>query len=126
MKYTYREGIESYADLKEGDTVIFSHHTVWGNTNRLRLVDRVTKTQIVVGGNKFRRSSGRIVGGGYNVPSIQIPKSMDELQSVETTYQLSLKHDRVKHIINSSKIKKDDIVWGKLYDVLAEHGQINL
>jgi hypothetical protein len=55
-----------FADIKAGDTVVESCHQ-WHGPGLLRQVERVTSTQIILGGSrdKYRKSDGRRVGGFY-------------------------------------------------------------
>lgn len=50
-------------ELKPGDKVSLSGHR-WHNTNRYSFptVDRVTKTQIIIGTKRYRKSNGSLVG----------------------------------------------------------------
>lgn len=56
--------------LKEGDQVIL----VTYKGTYLQKVQRLTATQVLIGGNKFNRRTGRIVGGSmYDHTSIREP-----------------------------------------------------
>lgn len=46
-------------DLKEGDKVVV--YKRWGDS--INVIEKVTKTQIVVNGTKYRRESGSQIGG---------------------------------------------------------------
>lgn len=47
--------------LKAGDSVVLQRGI--GNGLNVCVVDKVTRTQVVIGGSRFRRDTGREVGG---------------------------------------------------------------
>jgi hypothetical protein len=49
-------------DVKVGDEVFASYGGGWSRQLTLRKVERVTPTQIVVSGTRYRRKDGRVVG----------------------------------------------------------------
>lgn len=60
---------EWLGSLRDGDQVCIVSRF---RDNEIRVIDRVTKTQIVIGQNKYRISDGYIVGGGsFNVTRIK-------------------------------------------------------
>ena len=64
----------SLESVKAGDVLLISSH--FSSNDRLMSVDRVTKTQVVIGGTKYRVSDGRQLGCGeraWNVPRASIP-----------------------------------------------------
>lgn len=63
------ESLRWLSDLKPGDAVRV--RTVYGVT--LRVIDRVGKATITIGGTKFRRSDGFMVGGGLHFAPRLVP-----------------------------------------------------
>jgi hypothetical protein len=53
-------------NLGVGDRVIISRR----NRSEIRTVDRITKTQVIVAGMKFNRSSGSLVGNRYSLTTL--------------------------------------------------------
>lgn len=64
----------SLETVKKGDVLLISGH--FQSDDKLGKVDRVTKTQVVIGNNKYRISDGRAIGyaGSWNTPRAIIPK----------------------------------------------------
>lgn len=71
----------SLENVHVGDSVIVT--TAFGRSREVSDVDRETKTQLIVGGRKFRRQDGETVaGGGFNSTSISVPRK-GEIQAVK-------------------------------------------
>lgn len=71
----------SLENVHVGDPVIVT--TNFGRSREVSGVDRETKTQLTVGGRKFRRRDGEAVaGGGFNSTSISVPRE-GEIQAVK-------------------------------------------
>lgn len=67
-------------DLKAGDKVIIRNR--WNN--RIGTIERVTKTQIIVNGYKFRRENGSQINGDSWTPSRIEVLTEEELQRIKT------------------------------------------
>ncbi len=60
-------------NVQVGDTLIWNGRHV--ADSRVVTVDRLTKTQIIIGDSRYRKSDGRTVGGsGWNSVSVTIPE----------------------------------------------------
>lgn len=59
--------------VKKGDELLISSHFM--RDNYIAKVDRVTKTQVIIGKSKYRVSDGRAIGFGseWNIPRAIIP-----------------------------------------------------
>lgn len=74
----YEQATQTYkstlADIEAGDMVVI-HENGWNSGYSLRKVDRVTKTQIVVGNKKFNRNGNQIDSGSkWHKDYIQAPQ----------------------------------------------------
>lgn len=72
-------------DLKAGDTVIYDGGYYHSDT--VETVERTTNTQIIVRGNRYRKTDGRMVGdSGFDVRSIHIPRDgeIEKIRQNET------------------------------------------
>lgn len=71
----------SLETVKAGDVLLISGH--FQSDERLEKVDRVTKTQVVIGNTKFRMVDGFAIGyaGSWNIPRARIP-TPDQLEAV--------------------------------------------
>ena len=78
----------SLSDLKSGDTVILRYSSTWGLPDSIATVDRVTKTQIIVGLRRFRISNGRELGASQCAYYRIVPATPDEIAEVERRQQL--------------------------------------
>jgi len=63
----------SLESVKAGDELLITSHFM--SDDRLLKVDRVTKTQVIIGNSKYRVSDGRAIGfgGEWNIPRAIIP-----------------------------------------------------
>ncbi len=76
-------------NVQVGDTLILSGR----HTSRAVKVDRLTKTQIVIDLNKFRKSDGQIVGGSdWFILSVTIPEEGEIKKIQEARIRLNLEH----------------------------------
>ena len=72
---------EWLSNLKVGDYVLLDATRNLGGAISIRKVDRLTKTQIIVGHTKFRRSDGRQIGvGGWTTTLIVEPTQERKLE----------------------------------------------
>jgi hypothetical protein len=87
--------VTMFPDITPGDTVALPVHR-WATLCGYRslVVDRVTKTQIITdGGKKWRRDSGREVGGGewhadHILPwTVELRAEADGLRRIHTAYR---------------------------------------
>jgi hypothetical protein len=70
----------SLENVQSGDTLIC--HSNYGRSRRIVTVERTTKTQIVSGGGKFRKSNGGYVGADrWAACNVTVPKP-NELEEV--------------------------------------------
>lgn len=64
---------QSLENVQAGDTLIW--HGRGLADSRVVKVDRTTKTQIIIGGNRFRKADGRTVGeSSWHSASVSIPR----------------------------------------------------
>lgn len=81
-------------NLKVGDTVIASGR----NFNRICTIDRLTKTQIVVGNLKYRISDGGLVGAGnWNYGSLHEPTE-EFINNIKNTQKRNILINNIKNI----------------------------
>lgn len=74
------------SELKEGDIVIHHSGGPYGR-DTVEKVQRTTNTQIIVRGNRYKKSDGRMVGdSGFHVRSIHIPRDgeIEKIRQNET------------------------------------------
>jgi len=77
--------MKTLLELKSGDTVIIHNRDY---LDRPKEIERITKTQIVVAGVKYRRNSGQQVSGNsYYLASIRVPKE-GEIEECFATIRL--------------------------------------
>lgn len=83
----------SLSDLKPGDTVIVGHSSPF-ILDRIATVDRLTKTQIIVGPGRFRISDGREIGRSrwdyYRI----VPATPDQIAEVKRRLQIKQDQER--------------------------------
>ena len=83
----------SLSSLKPGDTVILRYSTPC-IPDRIATVDRLTKTQIIVGTRRFRISDGQEIGCSrwdyYRI----VPATPDQIAEVERRQQLKQDQER--------------------------------
>jgi len=86
----------SLSDLKPGDTVILRYASLCIPDHlapdRIATVDRITKTQIIVGTHRFRISDAR--GLSSNSSYRIIPATPDQLAEVERRQQIKRDQER--------------------------------
>jgi hypothetical protein len=97
--------MSEFQDLKVGDKVVLVSRGLGKDKYLLKQVDRVTKTQIVIGNSKYNRVSGFEVGSnGWYCDCLKMPTE-DALQKVEEYNQFVLKWHLMKDF--------QDIDWDK-------------
>jgi hypothetical protein len=83
----------SLENVQPGDTLIW--HGNYGRSKRIVVVKRITKTQIVVGLSKFRKSDGKLVGvKGWAATNVTIPKPGE----IEEVHYLHLQSKLISQI----------------------------
>ena len=83
----------SLSDLKPGDTVILRYSTPFID-DRITIVDRLTKTQIIVGTRRFSKSDGRErTASCWDYYRI-VPATPDQIAAVERRQQLKQDQER--------------------------------
>lgn len=85
----------SLSDLKPGDTVILRYLSRYSSLcipDQIATVDRLTKTQIIVGTRRFRISDGR--GLSSNSSYRIIPATPDQIAEVERRQQIRQDQER--------------------------------
>ena len=86
----------SLSSLKPGDTVILRYSTPYID-DRIATVDRLTKTQIIVGTRRFRISSGTEAGDGAAARWENcwiVPATPDQIAEVERRQKLKQDQER--------------------------------
>jgi hypothetical protein len=83
----------SLSDLKPGDTVILRYSTPFID-DRITIVDRATKTQIIVGTRRFSKSDGRERTASRWSYYRVIPATPDQLAKVERRRQIKQDQER--------------------------------
>jgi len=103
----------SLESVKAGDVLLISSH--FKTDDKLATVDRVTKTQVVIGNSRYRISDGRAVGYGseWNIPRAMIP-TKEQVAAVEFS---ASKNRLIK--ISQSK----DITPKQVHDMLMAFDQ---
>lgn len=79
-------------NVQVGDTLIW--HGLHLADSRILTVDRLTKTQVIIGQDKFRKSNGRTVGGSiWDTANVTIPKEgeIEKIQEAHLRQQLERK-----------------------------------
>ncbi len=74
---------EWLSNLKAGDDVCIDIKRRVGGVTSIRKVDRLTKTQIIVGHTKFRRSDGRQIGVGGWTTTLMAEPTQERRDEVE-------------------------------------------
>lgn len=82
--------MSEFNDLKAGDEVVLVSCGLGRDKYHLKKIDRATKTQIVIGNTKFRRSDGREMTDGWYRDRIKL-LTEDALKEVEEYNQSVLK-----------------------------------
>lgn len=104
-------------DVKAGDGVC----ETWRTTQDIRVVDRVTATQIVCGGRRFRRNGGYRIGAG-RWDSSRLQQLTPELR--DTIRHKKLASD-VHHAIDSGKPKLSLGQLERIWAILQEGTDAN-
>lgn len=87
----------SLSDLKPGDTVILRYSTPFID-DRITIVDRVTKTQVIVGTRRFNKSDGRErTASRWDYYRI-VPAMPDQIAEVERRQQLKQDRERADQL----------------------------
>lgn len=100
-------------DLKEGDKVI-----VYGRWNDcIKVIEKVTKTHIIVNGIKYRREDGRKIGGSvWNGSHIDVCTEEEE-NRIRTQYAEEMMKRYIKdYNIESLNFKKLEQIYNILKD----------
>lgn len=88
--------MSEFQDLKVGDKVVLVSRGLGKDKYLLKQVDRVTKTQIVIGNSKYSRVNGFEIGySGWYRDSLQMP-TKDALKKVQEYNQFVLKWHLMK------------------------------
>lgn len=83
----------SLSDLKPGDTVILRYSTPFID-DRITIVDRVTRTRIIVGTRRFRKHDGREHTASRWSYYRVFPATPDQIAEVERRQQLKQDQER--------------------------------
>ncbi len=80
-------------NVQVGDTLILNGRGRASDAHIVK-VDRLTKTQIIINSNRFRKFDGRVVGGGsiWNSLSVTIPREGEIKKIQEARLRLQLEH----------------------------------
>ena len=89
--------MNEFQDLKAGDEVVLVSCGLGRDKYHLKKIDRATKTQIVIGNTKFRRSDGREMTDGWYRDRIKL-LTEDALKEVEEYNQSVLKWHSMKDL----------------------------
>ncbi|WP_293555744.1 hypothetical protein [Phascolarctobacterium sp.] len=82
-------------DLKVGDKVII--YGAYGNRD-VSAVERITKTLVVVKGNKYRKSDGFRCGSVlFNSDRIEAPKDEEQKKRIELEYRKKIIIHRIRN-----------------------------
>ena len=83
------------AELKVGDKVII--YSAYGNRD-VSVVERITKTLVVVKGNKYRKSDGFRYGTVlYTSDRIEAPKDEEQKKRIELEYRKKIIIQRIRN-----------------------------
>lgn len=82
-------------DLKAGDKVVIRNR--WND--RIGTIERVTKTQIIVNGYKFRRESGLQINGDSWTPSRIAVLTEEELQGIKKQNAKNMMKRYIKNFV---------------------------
>lgn len=98
----------SLESVKAGDLLLISSH--FRSDDKLLKVDRITKTQVVIGNNKYRISDGRAIGygGEWNIPRASIPTD-EQIENIQFS-------QNKKMLIE--KLQKDQVTKQQVHDML--------
>lgn len=106
-----------FEHIEAGDKVVLGHsYTIRRNKYVFAVVDRTTKTQIIVGEKRFRRADGRQVGerAGYSGSSILLLTPESQKQVEET-----LAGNKFEHAVYKIRdVKWQDYTIEQLNEVL--------
>ena len=83
-------------NVQVGDTLIWNGRGLAGS--KVVTVDRLTKTQIIIGDNRYRKSGGRRVGSDpWNSSNVTIPKE-SEIEKIH----LARRHRELVNRVNDA------------------------
>lgn len=95
----------SLENVHAGDTVILT--TNFGRSRKVIVIDRETKTQLIVEGTRFRRQTGHIVGGrmgGFNHISIRVPRE-GEVEKVQYENRVNILRREITQFGNRQAVQ---------------------
>ena len=110
----------NFNDIKEGDTVVVSCHPIHG-PGLLRTVERVTRTQILVGKDRYNRSTGRRIGDTSSWDSRSLLPATSDLIDRIRTYNEHLRiEQRFSHLqrVFRSVAKREPLQTTRLHKAL--------
>lgn len=85
-------------DLVAGDKVVAYDKY---NNRRIAIVERITKTLVVVNNIKYRKSDGFASGESYIFSRrIEIPKDVEQIKAIELEYRKRIIIHRIIHNLN--------------------------
>lgn len=86
--------LKTLETLQAGDRVIY-YFGRWQSTASVERVEKITATQIVVKGTRFRKATGRAVGDHYDRPRIKVGTE-EEMQKVKAAYLQKVLSEKMK------------------------------
>lgn len=90
------EAMKELKDLKVGDKVII--YSEYGNRD-VSAIERITKTLVVVKGNKYRKSDGFRYGNVlYTSDRIEAPKDEEQKKRIELEYRKKIIIHRIHNL----------------------------
>lgn len=90
------EAMKELKDLKVGDKVII--YSAYGNRD-VSAIERITKTLVVVKGNKYRKSDGFRCGTVlYTSDRIEAPKDEEQKKRIELEYRKKIIIHRIHNL----------------------------
>ena len=92
--------------IKAGDQV-YVELTDWrGDALNVRTVDKVTAKQIVIGGTRYRRTTGQQIGGGWNKETVVpvTPHSAARYAAWKAKLQEIKDRARLRHMADAPKL----------------------
>jgi len=98
----------SLESVKAGDLLLISSR--FRSYDTLLKVDRVTKTQVVIGNNKYRISDGKEIGCSdrWNIPRASIPTG-EQIENIQFSKNKKLLIE---------KLQKDQVTKQQVHDML--------
>ncbi len=122
---------DMFADVKAGDEVVLFRPARVKFTKSIEKIDRVTKTQIIIGPQRFRRSSGRKVapqtrygGNNYIEPITRVRRDKIEHENAQRNRRRIANHflEQISQKINGNdpidqQIVDDlTVIWERIKD----------